>query len=203
MTQVKSAQHTSVQVALRPGKDPRTLAQKRADLVAQVNAMALADLQEVSARLKALHKELERKDGRKWTQIDLADATGIPYRTLQSWETGQVENRGGKGYEKLARFYSRKLGRKITREWIVFGKEGLAVVPNIGVPMPANPGEPENDRLMKLELLLRQNQEKLDRILDLMIRRESELVEEDAAHIEKDEPPLREQEPGADGEAAP
>jgi transcriptional regulator with XRE-family HTH domain len=121
MTQVKSAQPATREVALQRRGDARTLAARRAAFAAQMRDMALSDLSEVSARLKQLHAELERKDGRKWTHYELAQAMAIAPRTFQSWENGEVENRDGKGYEKLARWYSRKLGRKITRPWIVFG----------------------------------------------------------------------------------
>lgn len=203
MTQVKSAQDKCSRVALRGKKDPRTLAAKRADLLAQIDAMALTDLAQVSARLKSLHKELERKEGRKWTQIDLADATGIAYRTLQSWETGQVENRDGTGYDKLARFYSKKLRRKVTREWIVFGRQGPP-------PAVSNPGSMPNDDLSSVvaalqqqELMLRRNQEKLDQILETMERLEAELIEEAVSQPEPGEVPAPEQDRESGGGDAP
>lgn len=121
MTRVKSAQAANSEVALQGRATTHTLAEQRAAFAAQMREMALSDLSQVSARLKQLHAELERKDGRKWTHYELAQAMDIPPRTFQSWENGEVENRDGKGYEKMARWYSRKLGHKITRPWIVFG----------------------------------------------------------------------------------
>ena len=122
MTQARHAQRRPNQVALPQRATARNLAQQRAAFAAQMRAMALSDLKQVSERLKGLHKELERVDGRKWTHYELAQKMGIPPRTFQSWENGEVENSDGKGYDKMARFYSRKLGRKITRQWIVFGE---------------------------------------------------------------------------------
>lgn len=121
MTQVKSAQEQRQQLARFLSADHRSLAERRAAFAAQMRDMALSDLKQVSNRLKGLHEELEAKDGKQWTHYDLAREMGIRPRTFQSWENGEVENRNGKGYDKMARFYSRKLGRKITRQWIVFG----------------------------------------------------------------------------------
>lgn len=83
--------------------------------------MAVSDLDKVSERLKGLHAELEKLEGRRVTFYELADGIGVAHRTLQSWENGEVENRDGTGYDKIARFYSKKLGRKLTRQWILFG----------------------------------------------------------------------------------
>jgi transcriptional regulator with XRE-family HTH domain len=131
MTQVKGAQEDSREVALRMRATPHSLAQRRASFEAQMRDMALSDLNALSDRLKALHKRLEQVDGRKWTQYQLADKMDIPPRTFQSWENGEVENRGGEGYEKIARFYRRKLGDKtITRQWIVFGDQAQAPAPD-------------------------------------------------------------------------
>jgi ribosome-binding protein aMBF1 (putative translation factor) len=121
MTQVKSAQKISVELARYHGADHRSLAERRAAFAAQMRDMALSDLNQVSSRLKDLHHEFEEKDGRRWAHYDLAREMGIKPRTFQSWENGEVENRNGKGYDKMARFYSRKLNRKITRQWILFG----------------------------------------------------------------------------------
>lgn len=140
MTQVKGAQEFNGQLARYPGADHRSLAARRAAFAAQMRAMALSDLKEVSGRLKALKRELELKDGQKWADYDLAAAMGIKPRTFQSWQNGEVENRSGKGYDKMARFYSRKLDRKITRKWILFGDDEEAQ----GQPEAAKPvSEPE------------------------------------------------------------
>ena len=126
MTQSTHAQNQPSELALPQRATARNLAQQRAAFAAQMRDMALSDLKQVSERLKGHHKELERVDGRKWTHYELAQKMGIPPRTFQSWENGEVENSDGKGYDKMARFYSRKLGRKITRQWIVFGETPAA-----------------------------------------------------------------------------
>ena len=112
MTQVNRAQGRSEKVALCKRATVRSLAERRADFAAQMRAMALSDLSDVSRRLKALHADLEHRTGRQWTQYELADKLGIPHRTFQSWENGEVENRDGRGYDKMARFYSRRLERR-------------------------------------------------------------------------------------------
>src|SRR4051794_21390907 len=121
MTQVDGAQGTTPQLALKSRASRHSLASRRADFAARMREMALSDLSDVSERLKSLHRELELKDGRRWTQYELANKMEIPPRTFQSWEAGEVENRDGVGYDKIARFYSRRLGRKISRTWILFG----------------------------------------------------------------------------------
>lgn len=83
--------------------------------------MALSDLSEVARRLAELQAELSQKTARNWTQQDIAAGAGIAYRTYQTWVGGKNENQSGEGYDKLARFYSRKLGRKVTRRWILMG----------------------------------------------------------------------------------
>jgi transcriptional regulator with XRE-family HTH domain len=149
MTQVKGAQAKDRQVALRKRADDRSLAQRRADFAAQMRDMALSDLAQVSSRLKALHKEWEAKDGKRWTHYELAAAMKIPPRTFQSWENGEVENRDGKGYDKMARWYSRKLERKITRHWILFG-EGEEEPAGEATAPPA-PGQPDAAQLTRIE----------------------------------------------------
>lgn len=130
MTQVKSAQEIRRELALRKRADGRTLAQRRAAFAAQMRDMALSDLSQVSVRLKGLKREVQRADGREWSDHELANAMKIAPRTFQSWQNGEVENRDGKGYDKMARWYSRKLGRKITRNWIVFGDEPIEPEPS-------------------------------------------------------------------------
>lgn len=95
MTQVKRMQQNHTQVALRSGRAAHSLAARRAAFAAQMRDMALSDLADVSKRLKDLHAELERNDGRKWTHYDLAEKMDIRPRTFQSWENGEVENRNG------------------------------------------------------------------------------------------------------------
>ena len=183
MTQVKSAQENPRQVALRKRANARTLAQRRAAFAAQMRDMALSDLSQVSARLKRLHKELEEREGREWTQQQLAEKTGIPYRTFQSWENGEVENRDGKGYDKIARFYSRKLERKVTRKWIVFGDEDR------------KPERPNGDLLGQLDEAdqLSRIERKLDSLLAWAEGRTAEEVEADLGPGEGQEPQPGEQ----------
>jgi transcriptional regulator with XRE-family HTH domain len=152
MTQVNSAQVPTRELALRKRADDRNLAQRRAAFAAQMREMALSDLDQVSRRLRGLHKDLERKEGRKWTDIEIAQAMKLSPRTFQSWQNGEVENQDGKGYVTMARWYSRKLGRKITKQWILFGDEEAAPAEE-----PAEDESPE-DRLQQVE-------EKLDDIL--------------------------------------
>lgn len=158
MTQVKGAQQKHREVAWTPRADGRTLAQRRADLEAQVRAMALSDLKQVSDRLKALRAELSAQEGREVTQQEVADQMKLSYRTFQSWEGGEVENRDGKGYDKIARYYSRKLGRKITRKWIVFGDGEARPVE----AAPQNGSEPS--QLDRIEMLLTGMDERQQRL---------------------------------------
>lgn len=88
-----------------------------------MRAMATDDLEQVATRLKSLRHDLQKKTGEAWIQQDVAEAVKVPLRTFASWEGGEVENRDGEGYKRLARFYSRKLGRKVSWQWIVFGAE--------------------------------------------------------------------------------
>lgn len=162
MTQVKSAQEERQKVALRKRAETPSLARRRAAFAAQMREMALTDLENVSARLKSLHKEWERKDGRTWTQLELAEAMRIPYRTFQSWENGEVENSDGKGYDKFARFYSRKLGRKITRHWILFGDtQPVAETPKSKAPVGGLSAPPSESDLAAEVRQLRQVVEEL------------------------------------------
>lgn len=155
MTQVKSAQRSGRQLARYPSADHRSLASRRAAFAAQMRDMALSDLKQVSERLKELHKELELKDARKWTHYDLAREMGIRPRTFQSWENGEVENSNGKGYDKMARYYSRKLGRKITRQWIVFGAMEVA---------PVATGDSDEEKLSELSEAVSALQEQLQEV---------------------------------------
>lgn len=125
-------------LAWQPARKGLTLAARRAAFASQMRTMALTELSEVSKRLKSLHAELERKEGHKLTHYVLADKMKIAPRTFQSWENGEVENSDGKGYDKMARYYSRRLGRKITRNWILFGCEEVPPVRSIGVEQTSN-----------------------------------------------------------------
>jgi hypothetical protein len=148
MTQVKSAQQLPRELARYLGADHRSLAARRTAFAAQMRAMALSDLSQVAKRLKGLKAELERKDGRKWSDYELAAEMNIKPRTFQSWQNGEVENRDGKGYDKMTRFYSRKLNRKITRKWILFGDEETSASPEVADPV-SEPEPTEVDQLRK------------------------------------------------------
>lgn len=144
MTQSRRAQRNTPQLAWRKRTSGRTLAQRRADFEAQARRylaenehMALADLSQVKSRLKGLHKELERREGGRVTQYEIAEALGVPHRTFQSWEGGQVETEG-KNYDKIAAFYSERLDRPITRNWILFGQDDEPG-PVETMPASANP----------------------------------------------------------------
>ena len=93
----------------------------------------------------------------------------IPLRTFQSWQNGEVENRDGKGYDKMARFYSRKLGRKITRQWILFGDEPEEDAPSepTEVAVAESPDE-------KLDLILSQQAELLGVLSEVRSEQESQ-----------------------------
>jgi transcriptional regulator with XRE-family HTH domain len=124
MTQVKSAQRASNEVASTRHARVRTLASRRADLEQQVRlslasdaSMALTEPDQVSARLK----ELRKRAGNP-AQYKVADALNVPPRTFQSWENGEVETDKG-NYEKIARWYSRQLKQKVTANWILFGQD--------------------------------------------------------------------------------
>lgn len=159
MTQVKGAQKNSGQLARYSRRDPRSLAERRAAFAAQMRAMALADKQAVARRLRELKLEYERLEGHEIADYDLAPAIGVKYRTYQSWVNAEVENRDGKGYDRIVRFYSRKLGRKITRHWLLFGS-GEASKGKAPISEP-EPGEADRLRRelrdemgkMKVELL--------------------------------------------------
>lgn len=114
-------------------------------------AMALdeSELPAVSTRLKDLRAELARVRGvREVSQYAVAHEMGKAPRTFQSWENGEVEPRGP-GYGPLADYYTEQLGRKITKNWIMFGQEEVPAMP---APTPdvldkLNPSEATVDAL--------------------------------------------------------
>lgn len=129
MTQVKGAQWSASELALRKRTRGRTLAARRADEEARLadffalnEQMALTDLAKVSERLHDLHRRLDLAEGRHVTQYEIAEALGIPHRTFQSWEGGKVET-DGHNYERIANYYSEKLGEAVTKNWILFGSD--------------------------------------------------------------------------------
>ena len=125
--------------------------------------MAITDLAKVSARLKLLHRRYERELGRL-TQEDLARRLNVPTRTLQSWLNGQVETRRS-NYEKLARFYSRKLrDDSITTNWVLFGQDPAPV--NNTDPAADQPG----DMLANLQAKLEHVETSLEEIREVVLK---------------------------------
>jgi hypothetical protein len=57
----------------------------------------------------------------------------VPPRTFQSWENAEVET-DRENYKRVAAYYSRKLGEKITANWILFGQDTEPPLPNAGTP---------------------------------------------------------------------
>lgn len=114
-------QQNGTQVALQSPRKAHSLAARRARFAAQVREMAVDDLKQVGDRLEALRQELQKKTGQPWRIQDVAEANGFAIRTYAAWHGGENENRSGEAYKKLAKFYTRRLGRKITWQWIVFG----------------------------------------------------------------------------------
>lgn len=76
------------------------------------------DLPAISLRLKELRARLSLN------QNDLAIEMGVPRRTFQSWENGEVAT-SEENYDLLAAFYSKKLGEEITRSDILYGVSDL------------------------------------------------------------------------------
>jgi len=81
----------------------------------------MIDLDALKNRLKGLRGRLAL------SQAEAAAEMGVPYRTFQSWENGEVETSEA-NYERVAGFYKRKLADEtITKTWILYGDEGPAV----------------------------------------------------------------------------
>lgn len=87
--------------------------------IARVQSDHEVDLNAVKGRLKGLRARL------CLSQLEVAVALGVKYRTFQSWEDG-VHKTTSANYEKLANFYSKKLGQAITRDWLLFGEDAPA-----------------------------------------------------------------------------
>lgn len=159
-----------MKVASRKDATSRSLAQRRADFQAQAErylaaqeAMAVADLTQVRKRLKGLRRELQQKDGKKVQQYAVANLLDVAPRTFQSWENGEVETEG-RNYDLVAGFYSEKLGRKISRNWILFGQEEP---PQEANPPAALSAVEDGDQLNRIE-------RKLDRVLKRIEELEAE-----------------------------
>lgn len=160
MTQVKPISQEHGQIAQKFRGRARTLAERRADLEAQMRrhiaAMGLLDdLTGVRTRLHGLRKELARSRGvRNIAQWRVAqEIDNIPPRTFQSWENGEVET-DGDNYAKIAAWYSKQLGREITKNYILYGSDEEPAP--VEVPPPTMAREPSQlDRI----------EEKLDDVL--------------------------------------
>lgn len=127
-------------------------------------AMALLSDQElpaVSGRLKALRAELARKEGSRITQYQLAERINVPPRTYQSWENAEVETEG-ENYGKIAAFYSRKLGRRVTKNFILYGQDTVPALPSPEATSEDNDVDAEH--LEQIETRLADLNEKVDRI---------------------------------------
>lgn len=130
MTQVNGAQRTNRKVASTQRARVRSVAAHRADLEGQVRswltnnaAMALTEPEHVRARMK----ELRKRAGNP-SQYDVAHDLSVPPRTFQSWENAEVETDRA-NYEKVARYYSRKLKEKVSANWILFGTDDAPALP--------------------------------------------------------------------------
>lgn len=101
--------------------------------------MALADLESVKTRMKELRARTSLK------QYEVAAKLDVPPRTFQTWENGEVET-DKENYEKVAAFYSKVLGEKITANWILFGSDKAPPVKT-----PANPTNGNGSQLDRIE----------------------------------------------------
>ena len=142
----------------------RTLATARADFEDQVRlylasgaAMALTEPEHVRSRMKEL-----RKLAGNPSQYDVAHDLNVPPRTFQSWENAEVETDKG-NYEKVARYYTRKLKQKVTANWILFGQDEA---PALSTPdLMGNGDGSQLDRIeAKLDCLLETIREDLTTI---------------------------------------
>lgn len=77
------------------------------------------DLALVSTRLKALRARVALY------QHEVAGAVGIPPRTYQSIENGEVQSAEA-NYAKLATYYSKQLGEEITVHHLLHGEQDFA-----------------------------------------------------------------------------
>lgn len=80
-----------------------------------LRAMEDVDRQAVRDRLQGYRGRLALY------QEEVAKELGVPRRTFQSWESGEVLSKRGLGL--LASYYSEKLGEEITVEAILYGAE--------------------------------------------------------------------------------
>jgi len=76
---------------------------------------SIVDLEAIAKRLRRLRSRTAL------SQRATAKASGIPLRTLQTWEEAKRQA-GRKGYERIAAYYSETLGEVVPWEWIVFNR---------------------------------------------------------------------------------
>jgi transcriptional regulator with XRE-family HTH domain len=156
MTKQDCTQQKRANSALKSPSGGRRLAQRRADLQAQVrrylgldDLMGLLELSKVRDRCHDLMDRLQAKEGKSKTQEWVAGQLGIPTRTLQTWINGEVEPDIEK-YEMLADFFTKQLGRRVSTNWIMFGQHKEPPL-----------ATPDRNQLNRIE-------EKLDLLLDAL-----------------------------------
>jgi DNA-binding transcriptional regulator YiaG len=171
MTQSSRTQGRGDKLASHQHATGRTLTQRRADLERQIRQaiendprMALTDPQQVSQRMKALRERTGLK------QYEVAQRINEPPRTFQSWENAEVETDRA-NYEKVARFYTRILGEKITANWILFGAEQP---PAVVAPAATNGSLPAD---------VRNQLERIEAKLDLLLTRLGLQAEDDEGPV--------------------
>ena len=177
MTQESRTQESRTPLAPYMPRDRRSLAARHSDFRRQVEAavtaqetMAIADLQAVSGRIK----ELRKRAGNP-SQYDVAYLMGVKPRTYQSWENGEVEPDKAK-YEKVAAWYSKKLGTKVTANWILFGQDDEP-------PLSSGPLEQLSsaDRAQRLEEKVDALQGTVEKLVAQQTKLLAELAKERAA----------------------
>lgn len=144
-------------------------------------ALSESELPRVSKRLKALRGELARRRGvREVSQYAVAGEVGVAPRTFQSHENGEVEPRGG-AYGTYASFYSKNLGRTITKNWIMFGSDTPPAGPTFGDdPAPS-------ERVEALEGELSELRGGLGALLDLALGEAEREAEADEMRADRGE----------------
>lgn len=123
----------------------------------------MPDLDAVRFRLKYMRGRLGL------SQEDTAREMGVPPRTFQSWENGEVIT-AESNYERLAEFYSRKLGEEINCNVILYGTPER--------PLPESKSHNSAD-LLAMELRLRRE---MDRRISAL---RAELLQDIAPHVVK------------------
>jgi ribosome-binding protein aMBF1 (putative translation factor) len=156
MTQCNRAQHASKELASPPRARVRSVAAARADVELQIRAaladtMALADPAHVKQRMK----ELRKRAGNP-SQYTVAHELNVPPRTFQSWENAEVET-DRENYEKVAKYYRRKLKEPVSANWILFGQDERPPLetPDLGAALNTNRDADLKDQLDRIEAMLR------------------------------------------------